>query len=399
MRSHPSPRPAAFAPGRLTAAAAILVALVAGCGAPPPPPPVQVPGSGPPAAPSATPAAVAAGEAGTPAPPALPSPTPAPTPDLAVAPLTGRLVPAELASRRPIAVMVDDQRAARPQSGFNAASVVWQAPAEGGIPRYMLVFGEGDPASVGPVRSARLYFVQWAAEWGAVYVHVGGSPQALAALRAQGPDRLAWDADEFRWGPTYLWRTTDRAAPHNVYTDGSHLRRLAERLGAGDAPAEPAWRFAPDAPLAARPAGARIAITYQANAIGYRYDRASNSWLRTVGGALQRDRAGGAVVAPRNVVVMEVAFGLLGPGQHGRLEAANVGSGRAWVATNGVIVAGTWSKSSVTAPTLLLDEQGRPLTLTVGQTFVQVIPPGTPLVLEAGSRAMDPAAAEARGVR
>ncbi|MFH1474243.1 MAG: DUF3048 domain-containing protein, partial [Chloroflexota bacterium] len=87
-----------------------------------------------------------------PAPTPTPVPTPAPTPVLAVAPLTGRLVAPELAARHPIAVMVDDHSAARPQSGFTEASVVWQAPAEGGIPRYMMIFAEGNPASVGPVR-------------------------------------------------------------------------------------------------------------------------------------------------------------------------------------------------------------------------------------------------------
>ena len=85
------------------------------------------------------------------------------------APLTGRYVGPAIAARHPIAVMVDDLSPARPQSGFSAASVVWQAPAEGGIPRYMLIFGDEVPGNVGPVRSARLYFVLWAAEWRAVY--------------------------------------------------------------------------------------------------------------------------------------------------------------------------------------------------------------------------------------
>jgi hypothetical protein len=309
-----------------------------------------------------------------------------------VAPLTGRLVEAPLAARHPVAVMIDDHWNARPQSGFNAASVVWQAPAEGGIPRYMLLFAEGTPTSVGPVRSARVYFVEWAAEWGAVYVHVGGSPQAMALLRESGKGQLVYDADEFRWGPTYLWRSADRRAPHNVYTDGRRLWRLASRVGAEEVEAEPAWRFAPDAPLRLRPAGARIEVAYPYNRIGYRYHRASNTWRRTVGGSAQRDAADGRVVAPRNVVIMEVAFGLLGANQKGRLEAANVGTGRAWIATNGTVVEGTWRKDAVAAPTRFFDAAGRPATLTVGQTFVQVVPPGTPLKLVAGKRVVAPLA-------
>jgi hypothetical protein len=325
-----------------------------------------------------------------PAPTPSPTPTPAPTPVLAVAPLTGRLVKPELAARHPIIVMVDDHWDARPQSGFTEASVVWQAPAEGGIPRYMLVFAEGNPKSVGPVRSARLYFVQWASEWRAVYVHAGGSPQAKAILAAKGRGQLVYNADEFRWGGRYLWRTTDRFAPHNVYTDGKHLRALAKRLGAKPIDAKPVWKFAPDAPLEARPAGAKISFAYRYNKIAYKYDRETNTWLRYVGGKLQRDRANKKVVAPQNVVIMKVRFGLLGAGQKGRLEAANIGSGPAVFATNGVISKGTWRKKSASSPTKFYDARGKPVVLTVGQTFVQVVPTGTTLKLVKGTPVGDP---------
>ncbi len=362
--------------------AVALAGGVAACGSPTSPAP----------SPSSSPAAE--GPTGSPAPATLPptvtptpvaSPTPAPTPALAVDPLTGRLVTPELAARHPIAVMVDDHWAARPQSGFTEASIVWQAPAEGGIPRYMMIFGEGNPTSVGPVRSARLYFVQWAAEWKAVYVHVGGSPQAMAILREKGQGQLVYDADQYRWG-TYLWRTTDRVSPHNVYTDGERLRALAARVGAAplEAP-KPAWRFAPDAALDLRPAGARIDVAYHLGAFSYRYDRPSNTWRRYVDGKVQRDRGSSEVVAPKNVVVMEVAFGSLGAGQHGRLEAANVGSGPAWIATNGTIVRGTWKKTSVASPTRFFDRAGKLVTLTVGQTFVQVMPSGTPVTAVDGT--------------
>jgi hypothetical protein len=299
--------------------------------------------------------------------------------------MTGRLVKPELAARHPVAVMVDDHWDARPQSGFTEASVVWQAPAEGGIPRYMMVFAEGNPKSVGPIRSARLYFVQWASEWKAVYVHVGGSPQAMALLRAKGQGQLVYNADEFRWGGTYMWRTTDRVAPHNVYTDGKHLRSLAKRLGATAPPTKALWRFADDAALAARPKGARIDITYPYNRIGYRYDRETNTWRRYVGGKPQVDRANKKPVAPKNVVIMQVRFGLLGAGQKGRLEAQNIGSGPAWIATNGKVIKGTWKKASVSGPTRFYDSAGKQVTLTRGQTFVQVIPPGTPLKLVKGT--------------
>src|SRR6476619_966831 len=145
-----------------------------------------------------------------------PTPTPVPTPILVPAPLTGLPVTQPVAKRHVIAVMVDDQFAARPQSGFNAASIVWQAPAEGGIPRYMLVFQENIPTDVGPVRSSRYYYIAWAAELRAVYAHAGGSPQALATLRAKGNGQLVYNADEFRWGGSFH-RITTRFSPHNLY--------------------------------------------------------------------------------------------------------------------------------------------------------------------------------------
>jgi hypothetical protein len=309
-----------------------------------------------------------------------------PTPVLAIAPLTGRLVAPALAARHPIAVMVDDQAEARPQSGFNQASVVWQAPAEGGIPRYMLIFGEGDPPTVGPVRSSRLYFITWAAEWRALYVHGGGSPQALTTLAASGQGQLVYNADEFRWGGTYLWRIRQRPAPHNVYTDGKHLRALAARVGATAPPAGPVWTFGPGAPLADRPAGARLEITYPANRIAYRYDRASNTYPRFVGGKPQIDAGDGRPVAPANVVVMTVVFGPLNDGhpEKKRQEAQVVGAGPAWIASNGVTTRGTWRKASVGDPTRFYDSDGGEIVLTAGQTFIQVVPPGTPVRIVAG---------------
>ena len=313
----------------------------------------------------------------TPTPTPTPRPTPRPTPVVVPAPLTGLPVSPEAATYHPIAVMIDDHRDARPQAGFNAAAVVWQAPAEGGIPRYMLVFQDTIPGSVGPVRSARQYYVDWAAEWNAVYVHVGGSPQALATLRSKGRGQLVWNADEFRYGGRYLWRAEDHRAPHNVYTDGRHLRELAAAVGAADGPQEPVWAFGPALPAALRPAGAILTVHYPYETITYRYDSIANTYWRYVDGSTepQVDAADGEVVAPTNVVLLRMRFGALNDGhpEKNRLDADDIGEGEAIVSTNGRIIRGTWSKESVTGPTRLFDGSGRPITLTAGQTFVQVL--------------------------
>lgn len=323
----------------------------------------------------------------TPVPTPVPTPTPTPTAPPTQAPLTGRLVRPAAAERHPIAVMIDDHPDARPQSGFNAASVVWHAPAEGGVPRYMLLFQDQVPGAVGPVRSARQYYIAWAAEWNAVYGHAGGSPQALRTLREQGNGQLVYNADEFRWGGTFYHRSTDRFAPHNVYTTGKELRRMAKRIGAADGPMEAAWAFAPDAPMRARPKGGRIGVAYSWNKIDYRYDRATNTYIRSVTGEKpQIDRADGEPVAPKNVVVMLMSFGPLNDGSNKqRLEADVIGSGRAWIATNGHTIKGSWRKDGLREPTRFFDAAGNPVTLTVGQTFVQVMPIGSKVTVKDGT--------------
>lgn len=323
----------------------------------------------------------------SPSPAPTPTPTPEPTPVTVPAPLTGILVTEEEAARHPIAVMVDDLRPARPQSGLNDAAVVWHAPAEGGIPRYMLVFQERIPGEVGPVRSARPYYIAWASELGAVYVHVGGSPQALAQLREAGNGQQVYNADEFRFGGTYLWRVRTRSSPHNVYTDGEHLRKLAGIVGARDGAITWPWRFGPDAALALRPKGGRIEVRYPYNTIRYTYDRRTNTYRRAVTGEKRQvDAATDEPVAPRNVIVMRVAFGALADSNpsKGRLEADLIGEGEAWIATNGRTIKGTWRKRALTAPTEFLDAAGEPVVLTAGQTFIQVIPRQGELIVRDG---------------
>ena len=250
----------------------------------------------------------------TPLPTPTPSPTPVPTPSPVPAPLTGQLVSPAVAARHPIAVRVDDLGPARPQSGFNSAAVVWQAPAEGGIPRYMMIFQDQVPASVGPIRSARYYYIAWAAEWKALYAHVGGSPQAMETLRLKGSGQWVYNADEFRWG-RYFHRTSDRNSPHNLYSEGKTLRQLAKRVGATDGPMAAVWRFGPDAPYAERPKGGTIQVSYPANAIKYTYDRTTNTYYRAVTRETRQvDAATGDRVHPKNVVVMIMQFGPLDDG-------------------------------------------------------------------------------------
>jgi hypothetical protein len=322
-----------------------------------------------------------------PSPTPLPTATPIPTPTTVADPLTGRQVAPDVAQRHPIAVMIDDLADARPQSGLSSASVVWQAPAEGGIPRYMAIFGENLPTEIGPVRSSRYYYIAWAAEWRAIYAHSGGSPQALSTLRAKGNGQLVYNADEYRYSGTFF-RVRTRFQPHNLYTTGAKLRSLGTRMGARDQAYAAAWKFAPDAPLESRPSGGAISVTYPYNTIKYAYDRTTNTYRRSVTGEKAETDANGKIrIAPQNVIVMQMAFGPLHDGHPGppRLEATVIGSGTAWISTNGRTIKGTWKKNALTNPTRFYDAAGREVTLTIGQTFVQVVAGGYPISFTAGT--------------
>jgi hypothetical protein len=317
------------------------------------------------------------------------SPSPSLAPD-AYEDLSGIATTVELAHRYPIAVMIDDSPAARQQAGLSFASIVWQAPAEGGIPRYMAVFQSGTPPRIGPVRSARLYFVRWAAEWKAVYLHAGGPPPLVAFLA--GRQTLVLDANG-----RATTRVHFRTAPHNLYTDGERIRSFAERVKLATTarlaydPTKPGTLqpFRDAAPEAERgPDGGTIRVSYTSEVASYRYDRASNTWLRSVDGreqhdALATDNPGngtigaGPRIAPTTVVVMVVPIRrsatIEGPAL-GRLEADSLGKNTAWVFTDGRVTKGTWRKQTPSDRTRFFDAGGHEIVFPRGQIFLQVVP-------------------------
>ena len=224
------------------------------------------------------------------------------------------------------------------------------------------------------------------------------------SLRAKGNGQYVYNVDEFRWGLPNFRRDHDAVRPAQPVLEGPALRRLAtgRRQGQGlRAGLELRPRRA-----AGRPAGRRDHPSqYLANKVVYRYDRASNTYLRSVSvEGKQEDAANGERIAPKNVVVMVMHFGPLNdghPSKH-RLEADVVGSGKAWISTNGRTILGTWKKTSVTGPTKFFDKNGKEVTLTIGQTFIQVMQSATAVSITKGvdvapaRRRLHPRRAEAR---
>jgi hypothetical protein len=312
------------------------------------------------------------------------------------APLTGLLVPPAVAARPVVAVMLDDHRDARPQSGRAAADVVWPAPAEGGIPRFMALFSSKAPKEIGPVRSARLYFIAWAAEQGAVYTHAGGSPGALGELYRTGDGQTVWNIEGLGYVGGPFWRSTDRWAPHNLYTSSKALAGVVKDRGYSPASAQPVFTFAPPVGDPAHGDKFRLAFSYGGTEVTYRFDPESRTYPRAENGVPTTDGATGGAVRPTNVVVISMPFGPAADGTgHGRLDAGLIGEGQALVFRAGELVKGTWRKAAFDAPTELLapgpDGQLAPIALVPGQTFVQVVPTGTPIqVRDAGGAEVPP---------
>ena len=201
---------------------------------------------------------------------------------MAYADLDGVLTTADLAHRLPLAIMIDDSAAARPQSGFSSASIVYQAPVDGGEDRYMLIFQEGTATDIGPVRSARPYYVYWAAEYKALFGHYGGDAKSLQQVIPANIENI-YNMDDLNGGSCPYHRIATRASPHNAYTNSAVLISCASKMGY---PATyqnlPVRIFRDDSPLSQLPATQSITVPYHTDTVSYKFDPATDSYTRLV---------------------------------------------------------------------------------------------------------------------
>jgi hypothetical protein len=188
---------------------------------------------------------------------------------------------------RPLAVVVDNV-GGYPQSGLRPASTIVEMPVEGGLTRLMLVFDRTDPERVGPVRSAREYFVELAGRIDAVLVHDGGSPGALAAIGASPlPTINSFDRGE-------LFARGDGQAPYNLFSQGDALRAAVNRLdlSRGRTVATTIYRPASDLP-AATSVSVRYGATYTT---AFRFEQALDAYRWVRNGTAAVDASGEAVL-------------------------------------------------------------------------------------------------------
>lgn len=267
------------------------------------------------------------------------------TGDLVPRALDGVLVAPAEAALQPYAVMVENHTEARPMSGPAKANLAFEFPVEGGITRYLLVFDATTTVeSIGPVRSARPYFVDVADGLDAVFAHVGGSPAALDQIKA---DKTFRDLNEY-WNGKYFWRSAKRAAPHNVYTKSElmHEAAAAKKFGAGRFVG---WHYKDDYPAESSTATARGSedgptVKYGGSyTVAWRYDKEANAYSRREAGEMQKD-ADGTPVTAKNVVVVNTDGQVLD--EVGRLKIRTTGRGKAVVYRDGKSFEAQWRRNA-----------------------------------------------------
>lgn len=288
-----------------------------------------------------------------------------------------------------VAIIIDNAPESQPQSGLADAPLVFEVPVEGRRTRLLAVYALPTPSNdgaecsscpIGPVRSARPYFIGLAAAIGAPLVHVGGSPAAMAVLRSSG-----WLHVNQYFDPPF-WRDVSRRAPFNVYTAASNLgafvrtrgweERLRESVGA-------LWGYTDEVipPLPSTPT-IRLPFDSGPYVVEWTYDAQAGVYKRSQDGRSHLVRSGGEerAVTATNVVVLRVRSRVLDA--IGRLEISALESPvqpssaqmAATVYSGGQRVDGTWDWNVGGAPRFqLLGADGTPIPLQPGTTWVEIV--------------------------
>ena len=284
-------------------------------------------------------------------------------------PLTGEQVASEAETKQAVtAIMIENSPDARPQSGIKDAGVVYEAIAEGGITRFLTLHQQDKPQIIGPVRSLRIYFLDWLAPYNASVAHVGGSADALAEVR-NGKYR---DIDQLFNADSY-WRATDRVAPHNVYTSFEKLDALNHAKGYNESNFTGFTRT--DGKPSDSPTATSVTINFGSSTLyntSYAYDKKTNTYARSMAGAPHLDREKGQIT-PSVVIALQVEMKLAEP-DNGHEDITTTGTGKATIFQNGTAQAVTWHKADRASQISFTDANGHDVPLVRGQTWIAAVP-------------------------
>ncbi len=285
--------------------------------------------------------------------------------------LNGVKVEPGIAQQRPIAVIIENHPDARPQAGLSQADIVYETLAEGGITRYLALFQTQAAENIGPVRSVRIYLADIANDWHALLAHVGGNSIALSRIKS-GTYKNLDDADQY-FNDKYFRRVSSRPAPHNVYTSIDKLIQLMVARSYSLPADYESWKFKDDSPLTP-PAAATIAIPFSTPGFtaSYRYDAATNSYLRSLASKADRDANNQQQLSAKNIIIQYVEETPLPSDAIGTISLKLSGSGEARVFLDGFTIPATWKREN--GFTRYYNIDGNEILLNRGQTWVEIVP-------------------------
>ena len=292
--------------------------------------------------------------------------------------LTGLPIDEEYLDRRPIAVVINNIHVAQPQSGIAQADIIYEVLAEGDITRFVAIFQSYMPSVIGPVRSTRDYFADFALNHDSIIVHHGGSPAGYTHIRNTGIPSL----DGMQLEGTVFWR--DRSYPawhrnsgqrpieHSSFTSWERIyNHLSSRNIRSTINESPAFGFS----FGEVPEGEGLAETIRVpfSPIYVRtfiFDPETGLYMVEYQHGPHLDAVTQEQIAVSNVLVQFVTKRVIGP--YGRRAVGTVGEGTGYFATGGHYQPVRWVKESATSPMRWYFEDGTPLVLTPGRTWVNV---------------------------
>ncbi len=286
-------------------------------------------------------------------------------------PLTGEKIeaaPAELP--QVFAVMVENSYEAWPLSGLDDAFLVIEAPVEGNIPRFISFFYNGQEKvdKIGPVRSARPYYLDWADEFDALYAHVGGSPEALDSIAANGTTH---NFDQF-FQSEYFWRdTATRFAPHNVFTSTAFLSSALDEVKLGP-PSYGVWSFKDNEPAENNFVSPSIdwASGSSQYDVKWLFDAKKDTYVRYQGE--QKDTvSSGQGISANNVAILETTITTVD--ELGRRHLITTGEGKTFIYQDGKKIEATWKKPVRTDRLRFFTADGKEIAMNAGKTWIEVV--------------------------
>jgi hypothetical protein len=282
---------------------------------------------------------------------------------------------------RPIAVMIDNHKDALPQAGLGKAYMVYEIIVEGGESRLMALFKGADLAKIGPVRSSRHYFLDYALENDAIYVHFGWSPEAQSDISTLGVNNL-----NGLYESAGFWRVKDKKSPHNAVASTEKILAMANSKGyRTTSDATSVLNYTVDTVnLTDGIAANNITLPYsQSNSVKWTYDADTLRYQRYSKGIKQTDWDTGEAVTAKNIIVEFIENTTLNDGENkGRQTMDKTGTKDGYYITNGKAIKIKCTKSSRSSKTVYKDLSGNEIKVNDGNTFVQICPINANVTIE-----------------